>query len=726
LPNPPAAAGRYGERKTARLSIRKRRGGRAVASSTDPTDQPQEGAMDRAYSVLTVKKVDPEQRIITGTATTPAPDRMGDIVEPLGVEFKNPMPLLHQHNTEEPVGTVRFDKPTAGGITFTAKMPQIDAPGPLRDRVETAWEEVKAGLVRAVSIGFRPLEYSRMEDGGIRYIRSEVLELSLVTIPAQQAATIDAIKSLDLAQLAASGRSTAGDRPTPPASRTSSIVVKVREDRKMKRTFTEQIAAFEATRAAKSAEMDAIMDAVAEKGETLDTEQKEKYDTLEAEVKEIDEHLIRLRAAEERNKQQARVVEGASPRAAAESRQHQVIAVRPALEKGIGFVRLLGARYLARQSGVSPADIALSKGWGDDLAAILRNPMLADPVTRAAVNPGTTTDPAWAGPLVYLQNLTAEFVELLYAATVVARIPGLTRVPFNIRVPRETTGAAAAWVGEGKPKPVSAMAFDSVSLTFNKVAGIVPITVELMRFSAPSAELVIRNSLVKAIGALVDTTFLDPTKAAVAGVSPASVTNGVTAIPSTGTTPEALRNDLATLIATYAAANMNIDGLVLIMRNALAVAISMARNALGQREFPEMTKDGGMLEGIPVLCSQSVPSGLIVAVNAPDILLADDGDVAIDVSTEASLQMDSAPDSPPVATTVMVSLWQANMVGIKAERFITWLKARSGSVQYISGITVVPGFDEAALQERLRHDEEVFRAANSQGGQTTTGQRPSR
>lgn len=153
--------------------------------------------MHRAYSLLTVKAVEDDKRIIVGVATSPEPDRMGDIVEPLGVKFKNPMPLLHQHRSDEPVGTVKFDKPTKDGITFEARLPQINDPGPLKDRVDTAWGEVKAGLVRAVSIGFRPLEYSIMDDGGYHFIESEVLELSLVTIPAQAAAVITAVKSAD-------------------------------------------------------------------------------------------------------------------------------------------------------------------------------------------------------------------------------------------------------------------------------------------------------------------------------------------------------------------------------------------------------------------------------------------------------------------------------------------------------------------------------------------------
>jgi hypothetical protein len=55
------------------------------------------------------------------------------------------------------------------------------------------------------------------------------------------------------------------------------------------------------------------------------------------------------------------------------------------------------------------------------------------------------------------------------------------------------------------------------------------------------------------------------------------------------------------------------------------------------------------------------------------------------VSREASVQMDSAPTNPPAAATVLVSLWQMNMVGIRAERFINWKKRRTGAVQYIDG-----------------------------------------
>jgi hypothetical protein len=62
--------------------------------------------------------------------------------------------------------------------------------------------------------------------------------------------------------------------------------------------------------------------------------------------------------------------------------------------------------------------------------------------------------------------------------------------------------------------------------------------------------------------------------------------------------------------------------------------------------------------------------------------------VTIDASTEASLQMDTAPATPP---TTLISLWQQNMLGIKAERFIYWMARRAGVVQVITGFPAAAG-----------------------------------
>lgn len=158
----------------------------------------------RAYSLLTIKSVDDDSFVIEGIATTPAPDRVGDIVEPLGAKFKLPMPLLWQHHTDKPVGEVTFAKPSKDGIPFKASIrkPSEFTSETLIARALEAWESVKTGLVRTVSIGFSALEYSFIKEGGIHFTEWEWLELSLVTIPAQQEAVITAIKSMPERQAA--------------------------------------------------------------------------------------------------------------------------------------------------------------------------------------------------------------------------------------------------------------------------------------------------------------------------------------------------------------------------------------------------------------------------------------------------------------------------------------------------------------------------------------------
>lgn len=151
----------------------------------------------RAYSVLEIKSVDGDQRVFKGLATSPVPDRAGDVVEPMGVKFQNPLPLLWQHQHDKPIGHVVFDKPTAKGITFTATLPVIDEPGPLKDLVDMAWQSIKAKLVRGVSIGFRALKHAYIDGGGIHFVESEVYELSAVTIPMHQLATIQNVKAMD-------------------------------------------------------------------------------------------------------------------------------------------------------------------------------------------------------------------------------------------------------------------------------------------------------------------------------------------------------------------------------------------------------------------------------------------------------------------------------------------------------------------------------------------------
>src|SRR4029077_8728361 len=113
-------------------------------------------------------------------------------------------------------------------------------------------------------------------------------------------------------------------------------------------------------------------------------------------------------------------------------------------------------------------------------------------------------------------------------------IPSLRRVPFNVSIPSQTTGGDGYWVGEGAPKPLTKFDFTTINIRWSKLAAISVLTEELVRFSNPNAETLVRDQLAAAIIARMDIDFVDPAKAAVANVSPASITNGVTPIPSTG------------------------------------------------------------------------------------------------------------------------------------------------------------------------------------------------
>lgn len=148
----------------------------------------------RAYSVLRLKSTNDAAREFTGIASTPTPDRYQDIVEPKGAEYKLPLPLLWQHDSGQPIGNVVRARLTSGGIEVAMRLAQVDEPGRLKDRIDEAWQSIKSGLVRGLSIGFRALESARLPSAATHFLRWEWLELSVVTIPANAEATITAVK----------------------------------------------------------------------------------------------------------------------------------------------------------------------------------------------------------------------------------------------------------------------------------------------------------------------------------------------------------------------------------------------------------------------------------------------------------------------------------------------------------------------------------------------------
>jgi HK97 family phage major capsid protein len=602
--------------------------------------------MDRAYSVLEIKSIDTDRRLITGIATTPTLDRQGDILEPLGVTYTNPLPLLLHHDQAVPVGTVHFDPPTAKGITFTASLPFIPEPGQLRDRVDLAWHLLKAKLIRGTSVGLKHLQVAPLAGGRFHILKSLIAELSLVTIPANIEATVLTVKS------AASG-------PLLPGV---TGVLKARTP--MKQTTGEHIQNLENKRAAIVARMSEIMQSTADDGETLPAELATEHDGLSVKVKSIDGDLARWRENE-----QLQIAKAVPVVTEIKSSPFARVSVKPTVPIGTAFVRLACATLHCHGNKHEAAEYA--QRWNDSTPEVAL-------ALKAAIAPGTTTDAAWAGPLVN-QNIANEFLELLRPATILGKIPNLREVPLNTKVPAQTAGGTYGWVGEAKPKPVTKLAFSTESLGVAKAAGIIVLTEELVRLSNPKAEDICRKDMIAGIAQFLDQQFIDPAVAAVAGVNPASITNGAPTAAATGS-PLA---DILGLINHFATNNISVDGLTFILNAANALALSFRNNADGTPQFPGITVSGGSYKGMTFIASNAAGTN-VIALQPQLILFADDGGVTIDASREASLQMDSAPMSPADATTVYVSLWQTNCVGLRAERFVNWKRVGTNSVKYLT------------------------------------------
>ena len=86
------------------------------------------------------------------------------------------------------------------GIEVDCEVASVDEPGKLKERLDEAWQSLKANLVAGLSIGFKPVESARIgETFSYRYLKWLWLELSAVTVPANQECSITAIKSADQA-----------------------------------------------------------------------------------------------------------------------------------------------------------------------------------------------------------------------------------------------------------------------------------------------------------------------------------------------------------------------------------------------------------------------------------------------------------------------------------------------------------------------------------------------
>lgn len=468
--------------------------------------------------------------------------------------------------------------------------------------------------------------------------------------------------------------------------------------------YAEQIGAFETKRASLVAANEAIMGKAAEAGATLDASEKEEFDGNDADIKEIDDHLKRLRTMEKSAITKAVPVAGGNADEASRVRGGHRIEVKrqEKLEPGMEFARLVKSLGQAKGDMGRAVRIAAAR-YGEDSNAFGTLKMIdergGDALAfmgmealrqKAAVTAGSVVSGNWAADLVLTEGgAFADFAEYLRPETIVGKL-NLRQVPFDTALGISTSAGAGYWVGEGQPKPLTSFNFDKTTLAPLKCANIVVLTQELLMRESANAEVMVRDEMRNALVSLIDTAFIDPSNAGTANVKPASVANGAPHSVATGTgDADDVRADLRSLINEFIAANSQGGEIVLVMRATDALGAGMMVNALGQPEFPNISFGGGSLfPGLSVITSQTVPSGTVIALQPSDIFLADDGGFKVDVSREASLQMLDNPTNASAdgTATSMVSLWQTNSIGFLCERIINWKKRRSTAVAYLTGV----------------------------------------
>lgn len=444
------------------------------------------------------------------------------------------------------------------------------------------------------------------------------------------------------------------------------------------KTIAEQISAFEQKKTELAERAQTIVSKSLEEERTLDEHEQEEHQNIEAEIKAVEKHVATLRSHEQLMISKAKPVSVDAGRG--EGAVHIAgsgpISVRRNAPAGTAFTRY--AIALARAKGNIMQAEQIAKQWSD-------TPEVAT-VLKAAVAAGTTSDATWAGPLVQYQDMVSEFIELLRPATILGRMGSVRRVPFNIRIPRQTAGITGAFVGEGAPAPVNKLTFDNITMTWAKASTIVVLTEELVRLSNPSAEALVRQDLIDGISAFLDKRLVDPAYSGVSNVSPASLTNGVTPRQASGSTLAAIDDDVAYLMTQFANNELSLTTGVWVMSPALAITLSLLRTNQDAPAFPGLTMNGGTFYGMPVVVSNNVVASgspgdqLLLLVDQREVLLADDGQMMIDMSTEASLQLN---DAPSAGAQSLVSLWQNGLMGVKIDRWINWSKRRAQAVQFI-------------------------------------------
>jgi HK97 family phage major capsid protein len=271
----------------------------------------------------------------------------------------------------------------------------------------------------------------------------------------------------------------------------------------------------------------------------------------------------------------------------------------------------------------------------------------ADFVQKSVVAPAMTTTNGWAAELVRTdyQGFLNTLRTVSVAAALASKSQQLSFGGFqSVTVPmRNALGASLtepAWVGEAGAIPLTQFSFGSMTLNRYKLAAITTMSNEILERSTPAIEGLLRDALSEAYAQVLDAALLS-SAAAVAGVRPAGLLNGVTPVAGTaGGGEAAVLADMKAAITAMTNARLGARP-VLIIPTANRLSLSLMMNPLGQRAFADEVAAGRLL-GIEVISSQNVAANTAILIDASTFATAFDtpsfsvSDVATVVESNAN------------------------------------------------------------------------------------------
>ncbi len=171
-------------------------------------------------------------------------------------------------------------------------------------------------------------------------------------------------------------------------------------------------------------------------------------------------------------------------------------------EPGMALARCIRATAASKMNGDGTnGAIQILKNWGDeDLAKIWSE------AREKALAAGDAT----AGGFLVPTQFSQELIDILRSRTVVRSLgaPTLQMPTGTVKIPKITTGSAASYIGENRDAPKTQPEFGQITLTFKKLAALTPVSNDLLRYSSPGADQIVRDDLASAMAVKEDAQFI--------------------------------------------------------------------------------------------------------------------------------------------------------------------------------------------------------------------------